>query len=180
MRDLIFKIRMNRDPFKIYLISNNKNIVHIANIKFQNEKYSDIDILNINNSSVYNFNNQICNYIICDNIYDCTNKPCVIISDDIIGVLVDRIRWRRATAYLWIQKSNKNYRYLCYMSDEIKHCAECFGTNVNHVIENQLYKIKDRFSKSKFAETYIKDYPELQETITSMNDINNVNEHFGI
>ena len=59
-------------------------------------------------------------------------------------------------------------------------------------LTNKLYVIIDGFTKHfeennqsyndypKLAETYIKDYPELQEAITSMNNIENVNKHFGI
>jgi len=111
----------------------------------------DISKVTFSNAGMVNeFNSQIIDYIYNDNgIGDNVEKW--FRAGDIIGVCYHILRWRRCTAYLVIQFSDRGTRYLCYFSDEIKHHAQSFGTSMENVDKNQVFKWIEENSK-KFLE----------------------------
>ena len=163
---------MSSGNFNVFMIGKQANLIDIAKVENHNVKVTKTGI-----SSVDNFNKQVCDFITKD---DGVNQKQVILSEDIIGALVTIMRWRRATAYLWIQKSNNGHRYLCYITDELKHSAQSFGTGIESVMRTHIYTIKETFCEYKYHEKYTENYPELNKIFQMMSDIKNVDKHFGI
>ncbi len=48
------------------------------------------------------------------------------------------MRYRRCSAFFFLQQSSKQFRLLCYVEDEISHNGQGFGTNMECFIEYDL------------------------------------------
>ena len=119
------------------------NIAVIGDNSISKVTFSNVGMVN-------EFNSQIIDYIYNDNGIGQDAEEWFR-AGDIIGVCYHIIRWRRCTAYLVIQFSDIGVRNLCYFSDEIKHHAQCFGTSMESVDKNQVFKCIEENSK-KFLE----------------------------
>ena len=141
---------MNDGPTKIILYKNYLNkYEEIGNI---DEKNGNIFCKNYPVESVTNMNMKILNYIKKHQESDKYSLFCeeeglfdLLKEGDINSYIVHYMKWRRCSAYLVIQVSNRGYRYLCYFVDKIYHGAQCFGTsysNVDYETIEQKFKIK--------------------------------------
>jgi len=81
---------------------------------------------------------------------------------------------------LVIQFSSIGTRYLSYFSDEIKHNAQCFGTSMEDVDINQVFKCMEENLK-KFLESNktIKVFLNSQRLIL-LDNFDNYKDLFGI
>lgn len=154
---------MNQELTKIMLWKNDLTYEEIGTI---DEKNDNVFYKNYPVQSVTNMNMKILNYIkkhqkankynlFCEeeNLFD------VLKEGDINSYIIEYMRWRRCSAYLVIQISNRGYRYLCYFVDKIYHGAQCFGTSYSYVdfpdIEEQFKNkicILNRYKLKKYED----------------------------
>ena len=162
--------------FNIYIMKKDFTPISIGSVNREN---NNITINKSGISSVDNFNNQICNYILKDNGIE-ENVDEWFTSEDITGVCYHILRWRRLTAYLIIQISDKGIRYLCYFSDEVKHHGQSFGTSMETVDSKQVYDVLEKELKNflynnKTLKTFLN-----QKRLYMLSTLSNYKEFFGI
>ena len=177
---------MNDGPTKIMLCKNDLNkYEEIGNI---DEKNGNIFCKNYPVESVTNMNMKILNYIKKHQESDKYSLFCeeeglfdLLKEGDINSYIVHYMKWRRCSAYLVIQVSNRGYRYLCYFVDKIYHGAQCFGTSYSNVDYKTIF---DEFKKTiKYLDRYkLKNYECLNKVINSSVDCeySDINTNFGI
>ena len=176
----------NIPKYNIFIIKNeddktDNGLIKVADV-FENNnikiKSQDVNNVNIQNK-------KLCDIIVKNNSCSLSNeekeeilfKP--IITGDILSIIVDIIFWRRATAFLVIQKSDIGIRYLCYITNKITHYGESFGIDINYVVNNSIKDIKNRFIFSiSEAIEYINEYSNIAQDLLNMN--NTINTNFGL
>ena len=60
--------------------------------------------------------------------------------EDIIGQLIIIYKWRRCTAFVYLQTSQVGKRIMVYLDDEYNHSGESFGTDCYGVISEDFIK----------------------------------------
>lgn len=121
--------------YNVFIMKNNFSPSQIATIDGSSIKYVFVNI-----KSILKLNKKIIDFIKNeDNIQTHPNK--YFKEDDIEAICYNILRWRRCTAYLFIQISKMGYRHLCYFSDEIKHSSQSFGTSMQHVEKKTIIDI---------------------------------------
>ena len=178
MRNLDFESDRN---FKIYIIKNDWTLHTVAVVV-----NSRLIFIESGNKIIDTFNKKVCERILNDKGYNSNFYPPVIKrSSDIIGIEVASSMWRRATTYQYLQFSDRGHRYLSFATDEVKHSATSFGTDLSSVLQTDSDKmiIKHSFQENysrilNLAEDY---YPHLEEKIRNMNNfLSDINTNFGI
>ena len=175
----MFEQNPNRN-FNIYIIKNDWTLHKVAVVA-----NSKLVVVKVGNELVNIFNKKVCEFILNDDGYKYHSTPIISRSGDITGIQVASSKWRRATTYQYLQFSDKGHRYLSFATDEVKHSAESFGTDLNDVIESNSNRkaIKDSFQENydsilNHAEDY---YPDLEEKIRNMKDfLSDIDVKFGI
>lgn len=177
---------VNRVKYNIFILKNENDktdngLVKIADV-FEN---NNIEIKNQDVNNVNIQNKKLCDIIVKNNsllVDDEIRKKILfkpIITSDILSIIVDIIFWRRATAFLVIQKSDIGIRYLCYITNKITHYGQSFGIDINYVINNSIRDIKNRFISSiSEAIEHINEYPNIAQDLLNMN--NTINTNFGL
>lgn len=129
----------------VYIFKDTNDFTCIGKINVESVTINPIQL-----DSVNNFNQKILEYIsqddnIKDEVYD------FIETNEIIGLVIKILRWRRCTGFIVLQKSNAGTRVICYLYDKIKHGAQSFGTDYIHVelnyVKAEIEKAFIKFSK---------------------------------
>lgn len=127
------------------------------------------------NKSVDEFNIKMCNQIfeLSNNHSDEIIFPPIIIKhDDITGLIVGKMMWRRCNAYIVIQNSDYSRRILVYFHDYINHSSESFGTN-SILAAKDFSVINDKIQKC--STFYVSKYKELNEIMNVLNTVKILN-----
>lgn len=162
--------------FNIHIMKNDFTPIKIGTV---NREDNNIIINKCGISSVDNFNNKLCNYILNDNGIG-ENVDEWFKSEDITAVCYYILRWRRCTAYLVIQMSDKGIRYLCYFSDEVKHHAQSFGTSMETVDSKQVYDVLEKQLKNFLDNNNTLKIFFNKERLNMLSTISNYKVLFGI
>lgn len=161
--------------FKVHVMKKDFNPINVSSISRETH---EISIIDTGLSSVDSFNSQISNFILNDNGFKDDEEW--FRADDIIGVCYHILRWRRCTAYLVIQFSDKGFRHLCYFSDEIKHHAQSFGTSIETVNKAQVFtsmrsNLETFLNSSKIMKIFLDD-----NRIKLLENLENYQDFFGV
>ena len=162
--------------FKVYLMKKDFTPINISSI---NREIDEININNIGVTSVDNLNFSISKFIKNDE-GGLTDIEEWFSSEDIKCVCYHILRWRRCTAYMFIQFSNKGIRHLCYFSDEVKHNGQSFGTSMENVDKNQVYQCMEENLKRFVDESKTLDMFLKKEKEDLQKNIDNYKNNFGI
>lgn len=136
------------NSYKVFLMKHDGDLLKIADVQTlgHSDEYNyRINIVECPFKSVNEFNYNLVRLIAkdCSSVtarIDRLNALPIIVkqSEDIEGEIFKILRYRRCTVYLVQQNSNKGKRYLAYFSDKIMHSAQCFGTDMYHVLKSEI------------------------------------------
>ena len=157
----------------VYIMNKNNEFLKIGELNNSNKNLT----LNSGIKSVDNFNIKFLNYIENTQPLNYYNSFDIIKSDDIIGIIFDKLKWRRCNGYLVLQISNKGFRYICYLHDIINHSANSFGTSYNLVKKD--YIVQQFIKKISILDKII-DYSIFPQLKIPINHISDIDNHFGI
>ena len=118
--------------YRFHLITSNWSPIEIAKVDNNN-----ITINKSHNKLVNKLNSDIVNYLVNEN--DKINFK-IFESGDIKSYYYKKIQWRRCAAFLFIQISDMGLRHMCYFSDEVVHNAASFGTSMDNVSKEEVFK----------------------------------------
>jgi len=155
--------------------SNEKNYTFIGSIKKNQQNLKTVNIIKKdNNQDIDYFNEQVLDFISKNDSINCEPQH-FIFSNSLIGLIFKVLKWRRCTGYLVIQKSDYGTRFLCYLHDEIKHNAQCFGTSYYNVMGSEIKKYFDEsypllLNNLKKAHNILK----IEDSIQSFSNFDNL------
>lgn len=147
----------------LFLIDKHIVPIKIGEITDDNSK---LTLIIPNNSQVNEFNKHILDLVYKDKGYETPSERIVV--DDVTGIIIDVLRWRRCTGYVVLQKSlygKIKYRMLIYLFDKVKHSAVSFGTNIDIVVKQLLPHDNDKGIIKK-AQENLKNMNYEDETYT--------------
>ena len=177
---------MSKELTKIMLWKNDLN--KYEEVGTIDEENGNIIYKNYTVKSVTNMNTKILNYIKKHQktersslLYEEESLFDVLKEGDINSYIVNYIKWRRCSAYLVIQISNRGYRYLCYFVDKIYHTAKSFGTSYSNV-DYETIKQKFKIKINTLNAYKLKKYEDLSYVLDLSERCNNsdIKTNFGI
>ena len=143
-----------------YVMSNNWSPKKIATIN-DNQIEMERDSIPL----VYKLNKNIVTYLNDEknqNIGSEINFKIFEVAD-IKSYYYKKVAYRRCTAFLFLQVSDLGIRHMCYFSDKVVHSSASFGTSMEHVKKEDIFKF------------IIDDFTNNQNTINVLKFVFNIN-----
>ena len=96
--------------------------------------YHNIEYSSTSNDTISCINNSIIEFIKQDRIFNNYYFENINFKfNNIKTQLVSILRWRRCTAYLFVQTKNFIDTYLVYIDNYVRHNGQCFGTSIENI-----------------------------------------------
>ena len=126
--------------YKFYVMKNDWSPLEIAEV---NEDDNTVKMNKTPNSVVNKLNENIVSYLKEDDKHSIgqTINFKIFKSGDVKSYYYHNIKWRRCTAFLFLQISKLGIRHICYFSDKVNHHGQSFGTSMNHVKDHEVKNV---------------------------------------